>query len=59
MQKAQFIALLEYINKEYPKVEVFFKNPIDGFDKIEYNSIMSRFNIEDKWILGLGLESEL
>ena len=59
VQKAQFVALLEYINKEYPKVEVFFKNPIDGFDKIEYNNIISRFNIEDRWVLGLGLESEL
>lgn len=59
-QQAQFIALLEHINKEYPDVELFFKNPIDGFDKIEYNGIISRFNIDDKWILGTAcFESEL
>ena len=59
-QQAQFIALLEHINKEYPDVELFFKNPIDGFDKIEYNGIISRFNIDDKWILGTScFESEL
>ena len=58
VQKAQFIALLEYINKEYPKVEVFFKNPLGGYDIIEYNDIISRFNVEDRWILGEGLESD-
>ena len=57
VQKAQFIALLEYINKEYPNVELYFKNPIDGFDRIKYTDIVSRFNVEDKWILGQGLES--
>ena len=59
-QQAQFVALLEHINKEYPDVELYFKNPIDGFDRIDYNDIISRFNIEDKWILGTAcFESEL
>ena len=51
-QQAQFVALLEHINKDYPDVELFFKNSIDGFDKIEYTDIVSRLNIEDRWILG-------
>ena len=59
-QQAQFVALLEHINKEYPDVELYFKNPIDGFDRIDYNDIISRFNIEDKWVLGTAcFESEL
>ena len=59
-QQAQFVALLEHINKDYPDVELFFKNSIDGFDKIEYTDIVSRFNIEDRWILGTAcFESEL
>ena len=38
----------------------FFKNSIDGFDKIEYTDIVSRLNIEDRWILGTAcFESEL
>ena len=60
VQKAQFVALLEHINTDYPDVEIFFKNSIDGFDKVEYNDILSRYNIEDKWILDKGcLESEI
>ena len=59
-QQAQFVALLEHINKDYPDVELYFKNPIDGFDRIDYNDIISRFNIEDKWVLGTAcFESEL
>ena len=59
-QQAQFVALLEHINKDYPDVRLYFKNPIDGFDPIEYNDIMSRLNVEDKWVLGTAcFESEL
>ena len=59
-QQAQFVALLEHINKDYPDVELYFKNSIDGFDKIEYTDIVSRLNIEDRWILGTAcFESEL
>ena len=59
-QQAQFVALLEHINKDYPDVELYFKNSIDGFDKIEYTNIVSRLNIEDRWILGTAcFESEL
>ena len=59
-QQAQFVALLEHINKDYPDVRLYFKNPIDGFDPIEYNNIMSRLNVEDKWVLGTAcFESEL
>jgi len=51
---------LEHINKDYPDVELYFKNSIDGFDKIEYTDIVSRLNIEDRWILGTAcFESEL
>ena len=59
-QQAQFVALLEHINKDYPDVRLYFKNPIDGFDPIEYNNIMSRLNVEDRWVLGTAcFESEL
>ena len=59
-QQAQFVALLEHINKDYPDVELYFKNPIDGFDRIDYNDIISRLNIEYKWVLGTAcFESEL
>ena len=59
-QQAQFVALLEHINKDYPDVELYFKNSIDGFDKIDYTDIVSRLNIEDRWVLGTAcFESEL
>ena len=49
-----------YNYKDYPDVELYFKNSIDGFDKIEYTNIVSRLNIEDRWILGTAcFESEL
>jgi hypothetical protein len=48
---------MEHINKEYPEIKVYFKNPIEGFDLIVYNELLSRFKVEDKWILGQGLES--
>jgi hypothetical protein len=57
IQQSQFVSLMEHINIEHPEVKVFFKNPIEGFDQIVYNELLSRFKVEDKWILGQGLES--
>jgi hypothetical protein len=57
IQQSQFVSLMEHINKEYPEVKVFFKNPIEGFDEIVYNNLISRYKVEDRWILGQGLES--
>tara|TARA_B110000444_G_scaffold240545_1_gene256014 strand:+ start:1244 stop:2008 length:765 start_codon:yes stop_codon:yes gene_type:complete len=57
IQQSQFVSLMEHINKEYPEIKVYFKNPIEGFDLIVYNELLSRFKVEDKWILGQGLES--
>jgi len=52
-QRAQFKALL----KEYININVFFfKNPLVGLEKIEYNSI--NYENSEEWILGEGLESE-
>ncbi|SVD41145.1 uncharacterized protein METZ01_LOCUS393999 [marine metagenome] len=52
-QQAQFKALL----KEYININVFyFKNPLVGLEKIEYNSLS--YENSEEWILGQGLESE-
>ena len=59
MQQSQFVSLIGHINKEYPEIKVYFKNPIEGFDLIVYNELLSRFKVEDKWILGQGLESKI
>lgn len=52
-QRSQFIALLE----GYKSSNVYFGNPIDGFEKIEYTRLYYYENSE-RWILGQGLESE-
>ena len=44
-------------NKEYININVFyFKNPLVGLEKIEYNSLS--YENSEEWILGQGLESE-
>lgn len=55
-QKLQFLSLLQWIEENHPNANVYFKNTVDGFDKIEYNDILNRFktenlNIEDEWVL--------
>ena len=52
-QRSQFIALL----KEFEDVNVYFKNPLTGTVKIEYNELYYYENSE-RWILGEGLESD-
>jgi hypothetical protein len=53
VQQSQFKALL----KEYININVYFyKNPLVGSEKIEYNSI--NYENSEEWILGEGLESE-
>lgn len=48
-QQSQFIALL----KEFEDVEVFFKNPLDENNLVEYNELYYYENSEE-WILGEG-----
>jgi len=52
-QRSQFIALLE----EFEDVNVYFKNPLTGTVKVEYNELYYYENSE-RWILGEGLESD-
>ena len=52
-QRSQFIALLE----EFEDVKVYFKNPLTGTVKVEYNELYYYENSE-RWILGEGLESD-
>ena len=52
-QRSQFIALL----KEFEDVNVYFKNPLTGTVKVEYNELYYYENSE-RWILGEGLESD-
>ena len=52
-QQSQFIALLE----EFEDVNVFFKNPLTGNVKVEYNELYYYEN-SDRWILGQGFESD-
>ena len=52
-QQSQFIALLE----EFEDVNVFFKNPLTGNVKVEYNELHYYEN-SDRWILGQGFESD-
>lgn len=56
VQKLQFLSLLKWIEENYPNINVYFKNSVDGFDKIEYNDILNRYeseglNTEDEWVL--------
>lgn len=55
-QKLQFLSLLQWIEENHPDANVYFKNPVEGFDKIEYNDILNRYkienlDIEDEWVL--------
>jgi hypothetical protein len=55
-QKLQFLSLLQWIEENHPDANVYFKNPVEGFDIIEYNDILNRYkienlNIEDEWVL--------
>ena len=52
-QRSQFISLLE----EFEDVNVYFKNPLTGTVKVEYNELYYYENSE-RWILGEGLESD-
>lgn len=50
-QQSQFIALLE----EFKEVDVYFKNPLDKTNLVEYNELYYYENSE-RWILGQGFE---
>ena len=50
-QQSQFIALLE----EFKEVDVYFKNPLDKTNLVEYNELYYYEN-SDRWILGQGFE---
>lgn len=52
-QRSQFIALL----KEFEDVNVYFKNPLTGTVKVEYNELYY-YEDSERWILGEGLESD-
>ena len=52
-QRSQFIALLE----EFEDVKVYFKNPLTGTVKVEYNELYY-YEDSERWILGEGLESD-
>ena len=52
-QRSQFIALLE----EFEDVNVYFKNPLTGTVKVEYNELYY-YEDSERWILGEGLESD-
>ena len=52
-QRSQFNALLE----EFEDVKVYFKNPLTGTVKVEYNELYY-YEDSERWILGEGLESD-
>lgn len=50
-QRSQFIALL----KNFPDVNVYFKNKLDKLEKVDYNSLTYYENSEE-WVLGRGFQ---
>ena len=52
-QQQQFLALL----KEYENINVYWKKPLEGFVKVEYNEL--NYENSEEWILGVGHPSEV
>lgn len=52
-QQQQFLALL----REYENINVYWKKPLDGLVKIDYNVL--NYENSEKWILGVGHPSEV
>ena len=50
-QRSQFIALL----KEYNESKVYFKNPLDKLELVEYNKL-NYYESSDTWTLGQGFD---
>ena len=52
-QQQQFLALL----KEYENINVYWKKPLDGLVKVDYNVL--NYENSEEWILGVGHLSEV